>query len=145
MQIYFRQVETICFNLQKINLRSVRGVLYSLTLLRGNRFNPPISNLSTLIPYKKSEMKSPVRSRKKAHSNNGKGNRSAEKRRVRSSRIKGEVTRHTYYARLDLLEKVQGYAYWERYGISELINQILEEFFEDKEVKPKPCGKRSRY
>ena len=90
-------------------------------------------------------MKSSVRLRKKTHSNNGKGNRSAAKRRVRSSRIKGEVTRHTYYARVDLLEKVQGYAYWERIGISELINQILEEFFEGKEVKPKPPRKRVRY
>lgn len=90
-------------------------------------------------------MKSAACSRKKTHSNNGKRNRSAARRQVKSSRIKGEVTRHTYYARLDLLEKVHGYAYWERIGISELINQILEEFFEDKEVKPKPHRKRLRY
>ena len=86
-------------------------------------------------------MKSSVRSRKKTHTNNGKENRSAAKRRVRSSRIKGEVQRHTYYARVDLLEKVHGYAYWKRIGISELINQILEGFFEDKKVKPKPGRK----
>ena len=67
------------------------------------------------------------------------------KRRVRHSHIKGEVTRHTFYVRLDLLEKVRGYAHWERIGISELINQILEEFFEGKEVKPKPRRKRLRY
>lgn len=34
---------------------------------------------------------------------------------------------------------------WERLGISELMNQILEEFFEDKEVKPKPRRKGLRY
>ena len=90
-------------------------------------------------------MKSSDRSRKKTHTNNGKENRSAAKRRVRSSRIKGEVTRHTFYVRLDLLEKVHGYAYWKRIGISELINQILEEFFKDKEVKPKPHRERLRY
>lgn len=60
-------------------------------------------------------------------------------------REQGKVTRHTYHVRADLLEKLRGYAYWERIGISELINHILEEFFEDKEVKPKPCGKRSSY
>ena len=54
---------------------------------------------------------------------------------------KDEVIRHTYHVRADLLEKVRGYAYWERMGISELINQILEEFFEDKEVRPKPGRK----
>ena len=78
---------------------------------------------------------------KKTRSNNGKGNRSDAERRVRRSRIKGEVTRHTFYARVDLLEKVHRYAYWERYGISELINHILEDFFEGKEVKPKPRGR----
>ncbi len=90
-------------------------------------------------------MNSSVRSRKKTRSNNGNGNQSDAGQRYTRSLIKGEVTRHTYYARVDLLEKLRGYAYWERYGISELINQILEEFFEDKEVKPKPCGKRSSY
>ena len=74
-----------------------------------------------------------------------KKNRSSQKRCARCSRPKGEVTRHTFYVRLDLLEKVRGYAHWERIGISELINQILEEFFEGKEVKPKPRRKRLRY
>lgn len=89
-------------------------------------------------------MKSSVRS-KKTHSNNRNGNQSNAEQRYTRSLIKGEVTRHTYYVRVDLLEKLRGYAYWERIGISELINQILEEFFEGKEVKPKPCGKPVRY
>ncbi len=83
--------------------------------------------------------------KKNNRSANGNGNQSDAERRYTRSLIKGEVTRHTYYARVDLLEKLRGYAYWERYGISELINQILEEFFEDKEVKPKPPRKRSSY
>ena len=81
--------------------------------------------------------------KKNNRSANENGNQSDPEQRYTRSLIKGEVTRHTYYARVDLLEKLRGYAYWERYGISELINQILEEFFEDKEIKPKPCGKRS--
>ena len=70
--------------------------------------------------------------------------RSAAKRHFERSSLEGEVQRHTYYARVDLLEKLQGYAYCERFGISKLINHILEEFFEGKEVKPCP-PKRSRY
>ena len=73
---------------------------------------------------------------------NGKGSHSVAEHRYTCSLIEGEVQRHTYYARADLLEKLRGYAYWERIGISELINQILEEFFEGKEVKPTPRQKR---
>ena len=76
---------------------------------------------------------------------NGEGNESDAKQYLRCSLLKDEVARHTYYVRVDLLEKLRGYAYWERIGISELINQILEEFFEDKEVKPTPSRKPSRY
>ena len=60
-------------------------------------------------------------------------------------REQGMVTRYTYHARLDLLEKVRAYSYWERISISTLINQILEEFFEDKEIKPKPDRKQLHY
>ena len=83
--------------------------------------------------------------KKNCSNNNGKGDQSDAKWYFEHLRQKGEVTRHTYHVRADLLAKLRGYAYWERIGISELINHILEEFFEGKEVKPKPCGKRSRY
>ena len=75
----------------------------------------------------------------------GKGNESEAKQPLERSLRKDDVVRHTYYARLDLLEKIRSYAYWERTGISELINQILEEFFEDKEVQPKPPREGLRY
>ena len=90
-------------------------------------------------------MNSATSSKKNNRSTNGNGNESDAKHYFRCSLLKDEVARHTYYVRVDLLEKLRGYAYWERYGISELINQILEEFFEDKEVKPKPPRKRVRY
>ena len=83
--------------------------------------------------------------KKNSRSVNGNGNESDAKQYLRCSLPKDEVARHTYYVRRDLLEKVRGYAYWERYGISELINHILEEFFEGKEVKPQPRRKRGRY
>ena len=79
--------------------------------------------------------------KKKARSTNGKRDQSHAKRHFERSSLEGEVQRHTYYACLDLLEMIRGYAYWERIGISALINQILEEFFEGKEVKPKPRQK----
>ena len=81
----------------------------------------------------------------KKNNRSANGNESDTKQYLRCSLLKDEVARQTYYVRMDLLEKIQGYAYWERYGISELINEILEEFFEDKEVKPKPPRKRVRY
>ena len=81
-------------------------------------------------------MNSHTRMGKKVRSASEKGNRSAAKQRFRHSRLKGEMRRHTYYARLDLLEKVREYACGEQVGISELINQILEEFFEEQEDEP---------
>lgn len=90
-------------------------------------------------------MNSSTSLKKNNRSANGNGNESDAKQYLKCSLLKDEVARHTYYVRVDLLEKLRGYAYWERYGISELINQILEEFFEDKDVKPKPPRKRVRY
>ena len=90
-------------------------------------------------------MNSSTSLKKNNRSVNGEGNESDAKHYLRCSVLKDEVARHTYYVRVDLLEKLRGYAYWERVGISELINQILEEFFEDKEVKPTPSRKPSRY
>ena len=89
-------------------------------------------------------MNSSAPPKQKVRSTNGKGSEPIARQRYRCSPVEGNVTRHTYYVRRDLLEKIRGYAYWERYGISALINQILEEFFEDKEVKPKPPRKRLR-
>ena len=89
-------------------------------------------------------MNSPTSLKKKTHITNRKENQSDAKEHFERSSLEGEMQRHTYYARVDLLEKLQGYAYWERFGISELINHILEEFFEDKEIKPCP-PKSSRY
>ena len=90
-------------------------------------------------------MNSSTSLKKNNRSANGNGNESDAIQYLKCSLSADEVARQTYYVRMDLLEKIQGYAYWERYGVSELINQILEEFFEDKEVKPKPPRKRVRY
>ena len=78
---------------------------------------------------------------KKVRSTDEKEHQFAAKQRFRRSRLKGEIRRHTYYARLDLLEKVREYAYGERVGISELMNRILEGFFEEEEGGPNPRRK----
>lgn len=49
--------------------------------------------------------------------------------------------RQTYHIHVDLIAKLQGYAYWEKRMISEVVNCALEQFFEDKEVKPRPPKK----
>ena len=46
--------------------------------------------------------------------------------------------RQTYYIYMDLIAKLQGYAYWERRKISEVVNCALDQFFEGKDIKPKP-------
>lgn len=45
--------------------------------------------------------------------------------------------RQTYHIHVDLIAKLRGYAYWEQRMISEVVNCALEQFFEDKEVKPR--------
>ena len=46
--------------------------------------------------------------------------------------------RQTYYIRIDLVEKLKSYAYWERRGISETVNMALEEFLKDWSFKEIP-------
>lgn len=46
--------------------------------------------------------------------------------------------RQTYYIRIDLMEKLKSYAYWERAGISETVNMALEEFLKDWSFKEIP-------
>ena len=46
--------------------------------------------------------------------------------------------RQTYYIQPELVEKIRAYAYWEREGISEVVNMALEEFFWNKDVKEMP-------
>ena len=59
------------------------------------------------------------------------------------SEEKVQTKRQTYHVRAELIAKLRAYAYWERLGISEVVNLALEAFFADKEVKAVP-SKRSR-
>lgn len=43
--------------------------------------------------------------------------------------------RQTYYIRVELIEKLKAYAYWERKKISEVVNMAIDEFFSNLEVK----------
>lgn len=46
--------------------------------------------------------------------------------------------RQTYYIRVELIEKLRAYAYWERKKISEVVNMAIDGFFKDREVKKIP-------
>jgi hypothetical protein len=48
---------------------------------------------------------------------------------------KPKTKRQTYHLKVEIIEKVRGYAYWERLGVSEVVNIALEEFFKDKEIE----------
>ena len=50
-------------------------------------------------------MNSSAHSKKQVCSSNGQGSDPVARQRYRCSLIEGEVTRHTYYVRKDLLEK----------------------------------------
>ena len=50
----------------------------------------------------------------------------------------GKKRRETFYLSKELSHKLRAYAYWERLGISEIVNVALEQFFKDKEIKPLP-------
>jgi len=45
-----------------------------------------------------------------------------------------KTKRQTYHLKVELIEKVKEYAYWERLGVSEVVNIALEEFFKDKKI-----------
>ena len=46
-----------------------------------------------------------------------------------------KTKRQTYHLKVELIEKVREYAYWERLGVSEVVNIALEEFFKDKKIE----------
>jgi hypothetical protein len=47
-------------------------------------------------------------------------------------------TRQTYYLDKEMIEKIRAYAWWDRLGVSEVVNIALMEFFKGKKVKPIP-------
>ncbi len=46
--------------------------------------------------------------------------------------------RATFIMREDSLEKIKDFAYWERLQIKEVIDEALENYFEDKKVRKRP-------
>lgn len=49
--------------------------------------------------------------------------------------------RETFIVKTDLTEKIKDYAYWERITQKDVINFILESFFKNNPVKPRPSDK----
>lgn len=59
-------------------------------------------------------------------------------RRKTEPKLPPEKKRHTYYIRVELHEKVKALAGRKRKNISEVVNEALEEFFKEKQVKGTP-------
>ena len=43
-----------------------------------------------------------------------------------------QTRRQTYHLKIDLIEKIKKYAYWERIKVSEVVNQALKEFLKNR-------------
>jgi len=50
-------------------------------------------------------------------------------------------TRATFIMSETYLDKIKDYAYWERLQIKEVLNEALDNFFEDKKVRKRPSRK----
>ncbi len=61
-----------------------------------------------------------------------------EKKVLPKKQEEDETQRQTYHLKKEIIDKVQSYAYWERLGISEVVNSALEEYFKNKKVKSIP-------
>ncbi len=63
---------------------------------------------------------------------------SVEIREAMDPKVLSLKKRQTYYIRLETIEKLKAYAYWERKGISEVVNVALQEFLKDWEIRKIP-------
>ena len=71
-------------------------------------------------------------------------NRSKQNNTVKKSTHKGlddGWTRATFIMSETYLDKIKDYAYWERLQIKEVLNEALDNFFEDKKVRKRPSKK----
>lgn len=52
------------------------------------------------------------------------------------------LIRATFILQQEYLEKIKAYAYWERLQIKDVIDEMCEQFFKDKNVLPIPQKKK---
>lgn len=56
--------------------------------------------------------------------------------------LQEDLTRATFILREDHLEKIKAYAYWERIQIKDVLEDMCEQFFENKKIRSVPEKKR---
>lgn len=52
--------------------------------------------------------------------------------------LQEDLTRATFILRDEHLEKIKAYAYWERIQIKDVLQEMCEQFFENKKVRSVP-------
>lgn len=52
--------------------------------------------------------------------------------------LQEDLTRATFILREEHLEKIKAYAYWERIQIKDVLEEMCEQFFENKKVRSVP-------
>ena len=56
--------------------------------------------------------------------------------------LKDGYIRATVITKIDVIEKIKAYAYWERLKINQAYALIFDEFLKDKDIKPIPANKK---
>jgi len=67
--------------------------------------------------------------------------RTSKEKDSKTKGLKEGFTRKTFVIKEEFLEKIEMFAYWERLTVTEVVNLILEEFFNNKKVKSIPKKK----
>lgn len=52
--------------------------------------------------------------------------------------LQDDLTRATFIMKQEFLEKIKAYAYWERVQIKDVLDEMCEQFFENKKVRSIP-------
>jgi len=71
-----------------------------------------------------------------------KGRGPAQGKTNKKTGCKPGYTRVAYIVKEELVEKVKAHAYWERLSLVDVMEEILEEFFRTRKVKPIPERKK---
>ncbi len=63
-------------------------------------------------------------------------NKNLNKKNTVEAGLKDEWTRATFIVKKDHLAKIKALAYWERKLVKKVVDEALESFLENKQIKP---------
>jgi len=61
-----------------------------------------------------------------------------EKESLKEAKENKDFIRHTFLMKVELLNKMRAYGYWERLSQKDLLGEILSAYFKDKKIKELP-------